>query len=71
MQTFVQLLALASAANAASLADIKHVVMLMMENRSFQHVSFKPKTLLPGHTDSGSISAPCPVSVALLIPTSK
>jgi hypothetical protein len=33
------LLALAGAANAASLTDIKHVVMLMMENRAFNHVS--------------------------------
>ena len=35
------LLALAAGkANAAakSLADIKHVIMIMMENRSFQHV---------------------------------
>lgn len=42
MQTnLVALLALAGAANAgaASLKDIKHVIMLMMENRSFQHVS--------------------------------
>ncbi|KAL1859073.1 hypothetical protein VTK73DRAFT_7602 [Phialemonium thermophilum] len=31
------LLALATAAHAASLKDIKHVVMLMQENRSFQH----------------------------------
>lgn len=39
MQKYAALLALASAgvANAASLSDIKHVVMLMMENRSFQH----------------------------------
>jgi phospholipase C len=35
---FVLLLALASAINAASLGDVKHVIMLMMENRSFQHV---------------------------------
>lgn len=40
MQKFTALLALASAANAASLSDVKHVIMLMMENRSFQHVSF-------------------------------
>jgi len=39
MSRIVTALALASAANAASLKDIKHVVMLMMENRSFQHVS--------------------------------
>lgn len=40
-KNLVTLLALAGAANAgaASLKDIKHVVMLMMENRSFQHVS--------------------------------
>ncbi|CZR52692.1 related to phospholipase C [Phialocephala subalpina] len=31
------LLALASTANAVGLGDVKHVVMLMMENRSFQH----------------------------------
>jgi hypothetical protein len=35
----VSLLALASAVNAASLGEVKHVVLLMMENRSFQHVS--------------------------------
>jgi phospholipase C len=35
---FVLLLALASVINAASLGDVKHVIMLMMENRSFQHV---------------------------------
>ncbi|TVY15315.1 Non-hemolytic phospholipase C [Lachnellula arida] len=33
----VSLLALAGAVNAASLGDVKHVVLLMMENRSFQH----------------------------------
>lgn len=39
-KNLVALLVLASAANAAaSLKDIKHVIMLMMENRSFQHVS--------------------------------
>ncbi|KKK15636.1 putative hemolytic phospholipase C precursor [Aspergillus ochraceoroseus] len=37
MQKYIALLALASASNAASLKDVKHVVMLMMENRSFQH----------------------------------
>ncbi|KAF3403372.1 Non-hemolytic phospholipase C [Talaromyces pinophilus] len=38
-KNLVALLALAAAANAgaASLKDIKHVIMLMMENRSFQH----------------------------------
>jgi phospholipase C len=43
-KNIVALLALAGAANAgaASLKDIKHVVMLMMENRSFQHVSSYP-----------------------------
>jgi phospholipase C len=41
MSKLVTLLALASAANSASLKDVKHVVMLMMENRSFQHVSLK------------------------------
>jgi hypothetical protein len=35
----VSLLALASSANAVGLGDVKHVIMLMMENRSFQHVS--------------------------------
>lgn len=43
------LLALAAGkANAAakSLADIKHVIMIMMENRSFQHVS-RTKFLRP------------------------
>ncbi|RFU30264.1 hypothetical protein B7463_g6077, partial [Scytalidium lignicola] len=33
----VPLLALASAANAASLGDVKHVIMVMFENRSFNH----------------------------------
>ncbi|KAH8648435.1 putative hemolytic phospholipase C precursor [Xylariales sp. PMI_506] len=33
----IALLALAGAVNAASLKDVKHVIMLMMENRSFQH----------------------------------
>ena len=36
------LLAITSAANAASLGDVKHVIMLMMENRSFQHVIVVP-----------------------------
>jgi phospholipase C len=41
------LLTLTSAANAASLGDVKHVIMLMMENRSFQHVSvYIPTTIL-------------------------
>jgi phospholipase C len=35
----VPLLALATAANAASLGDVKHVIMVMFENRSFNHVS--------------------------------
>jgi phospholipase C len=35
----VPLLALASAANAVSLGDVKHVIMVMFENRSFNHVS--------------------------------
>jgi phospholipase C len=39
MFSTVVILALAGAANATSLTDIKHVVMLMMENRSFNHVS--------------------------------
>ena len=34
----VPLLALASAANAVSLGDVKHVIMVMFENRSFNHV---------------------------------
>jgi phospholipase C len=35
----VSLLALAGAADAASsLGEVKHVVMMMLENRSFQHV---------------------------------
>ena len=40
-KNLVALLALAAAAKAGetSLKDIKHVIMLMMENRSFQHVS--------------------------------
>ncbi|KAG0647116.1 Phosphatidylcholine-hydrolyzing phospholipase C [Hyphodiscus hymeniophilus] len=33
----VSLLALASIANAASLGDVKHVIMVMFENRSFNH----------------------------------
>ncbi|KAH8892840.1 non-hemolytic phospholipase c [Thozetella sp. PMI_491] len=37
MSKYIALLALAGAASAASLKDVKHVVMLMMENRSFQH----------------------------------
>ncbi len=39
MSKFVALLALAGVASAASLKDVKHVIMLMHENRSFQHVS--------------------------------
>ena len=35
----VPLLALASAAHAVSLADVKHVILVMFENRSFNHVS--------------------------------
>lgn len=35
----VSLLVLATSANAVGLGDVKHVIMLMMENRSFQHVS--------------------------------
>jgi phospholipase C len=35
----VPLLALAGAANAVSLGDVKHVIMVMFENRSFNHVS--------------------------------
>lgn len=35
----VLLLALASAANAVALGDVKHVIMVMFENRSFNHVS--------------------------------
>jgi phospholipase C len=40
----VALLTLAGAADAgaALLKDIKHVIMLMMENRSFQHVALYP-----------------------------
>ncbi|RDW63537.1 hypothetical protein BP6252_11082 [Coleophoma cylindrospora] len=37
MSKYVAFLALASLANAVSLKDVKHVVMLMQENRSFQH----------------------------------
>ena len=33
------LLALAALARAGSIADVKHVVMIMFENRSFDHVS--------------------------------
>jgi len=36
----VSLLVLSSVANAVKLGDVKHVIMLMMENRSFQHASF-------------------------------
>jgi phospholipase C len=39
MSKYIALLALSGAANAASLKDVKHVIMLMQENRSFQHVS--------------------------------
>lgn len=39
MAKLLSILALAAAAQAASLKDVKHVVLLMMENRSFQHVS--------------------------------
>jgi len=35
----VPFLALAGATNSLGLGDVKHVIMLMMENRSFQHVS--------------------------------
>ena len=34
----VSALAFASVANAASLGDVKHVIMVMFENRSFNHV---------------------------------
>jgi hypothetical protein len=34
----VSALAFASIANAASLGDVKHVIMVMFENRSFNHV---------------------------------
>lgn len=34
----VPFLALTGAAQAASLADVKHVIMVMFENRSFNHV---------------------------------
>lgn len=39
--TVTALLALAAGSTnaASSLADIKHVIMIMMENRSLQHVS--------------------------------
>lgn len=46
MQKLTTLLALASAVDAASLKDVKHVVMLMMENRSFQHVSLLKAVVL-------------------------
>lgn len=32
-------LALSTVVESVGLGDVKHVVMLMMENRSFQHVS--------------------------------
>lgn len=39
MRNVATLLALAGIVNALGLGDIKHVVLLMQENRSFQHVS--------------------------------
>jgi phospholipase C len=70
MPRLITALAVASVASAASLADVKHVVMLMMENRSFQHVR-------PGSTPSdgrqadsrpGSTLEPWLVFVASQIP---
>lgn len=67
------MLALAIAANAASLGDVKHVIMLMMENRSFQHVSvyFSSKYIIyiskTQYSDYYSISVLCLVFEALQI----
>ena len=36
---FVAVSALAAAAQAASLKDVKHIVLFMQENRAFDHVS--------------------------------
>lgn len=38
VRTSVLVLTLAVMAGAGSLADVKHVVMIMFENRSFDHV---------------------------------
>jgi len=66
---FVSLLALVSTINAASLGDVKHVIMLMMENRSFQHVSvYLLHITTRQHFNTCSTSAPCPVFVALPTP---
>jgi phospholipase C len=45
----VPLLVLASAANAASLGDVKHVIMVMFENRSFNHVSLYGRRCEPSY----------------------
>ena len=39
MSKYIALLALSGTVNGVSLKDVKHVIMLMQENRSFQHVS--------------------------------
>jgi hypothetical protein len=71
MMKRVALLALAAAANAASLKDVKHVIMVMMENRSFQHVSIYMQPLYAVYiimflcSDSDSTSVPWQVFGAL------
>src|SRR5687768_13052429 len=54
------LMALVGAANAASsLGEVKHVVMMMLENRSFQHVSVLnwPKN----HSDWSLVTERCDI----------
>jgi hypothetical protein len=69
MVKYLALLALASAANAVSLGDIKHVVLLMQENRSFQHVSdCTPPPNKRSTSNRYSILGPWLVFEGLLIP---
>lgn len=42
VKTSLVLLTLAAFSGAGSLADVKHVVMIMFENRSFDHVGKMP-----------------------------
>lgn len=60
-------LALASAANAVSLGDVKHVVLVMMENRSFQHVSVFSRLTFTVDINKGSYSDDCSTSVPCLV----
>jgi hypothetical protein len=61
------LLALAIAANAASLGDVKHVIMLMMENRSFQHVSVNFPSKYTVYICKDPYSDSCSISVLCLV----